>query len=44
MKRISGFLLALVNRFNRQRNEWLLVIAFILTLPLVNPYIRGDGN
>ena len=24
--------------------EWLLVVAFILTVPFINPYIRGDGN
>lgn len=28
----------------RGRRAWLLVGAFVITAPLVNPYIRGDGN
>ena len=24
--------------------EWLLIGVFLLTVPLVNPYVRGDGN
>jgi len=28
----------------RRRPEWLLLALFALTVPLVNPYIRGDGN
>lgn len=27
-----------------RRAGWLLVALFVLTTPLVNPYIRGDGN
>ncbi|HET8564444.1 MAG TPA: hypothetical protein VFM35_11270, partial [Candidatus Binatia bacterium] len=29
---------------NEVRGRRFLVVLFILTLPLVNPYIRGDGN
>ena len=25
------------------RFEWLLLIIFLLTLPLLNPWVRGDG-
>ncbi len=35
----------MLNRLHRLGwNEWFLVLAFILTVPFVNPYIRGDGN
>ena len=29
--------------FKLSRNDWVLLVLFILTLPLVNPWIRGDG-
>ena len=28
----------------RDRYLWLLIVLFLVTLPFVNPYIRGDGN
>lgn len=30
-------------QFQRQRFEWILFLLFIFTLPLLNPWIRGDG-
>jgi len=31
--------------FRNQQNrfEWILLILFLLTLPLLNPWVRGDG-
>jgi len=26
------------------RSEWILIAVFVLSVPAVNPYIRGDGN
>ncbi|MGH7676742.1 MAG: hypothetical protein ACREMV_15870 [Gemmatimonadales bacterium] len=28
----------------RDPHHWLLVACFLVTLPFVNPYVRGDGN
>lgn len=35
----------LINKLRRLSwNERVLIVIFLLTLPVVNPYIRGDGN
>src|ERR1700733_4834797 len=28
---------------SRRLNNWILVVLFVLSLPLVNPWVRGDG-